>query len=213
VPQPRKAAASRKASAKRPAAKRAPAAKRTRSSSRREPPKRLRAGLDEETLRHNLSALRDMLSRGVVVTSDRIQETLDEAVHRGRMTRQDAEELMQSIVRSGRAQTRDLIAEIESLLDSAVDRRRSTADRARKVAKAARKSPGADTALRQADRVRRAAGIGPSFPITGFDDLTAAQITSRLEDLTPPELRKVRDHERRNANRKSVLAAIEKKLG
>jgi hypothetical protein len=47
----------------------------------------------------------------------------------------------------------------------------------------------------------------------GYESLTAAQITARIADLSPPELRKVRDHERRNANRKSVLQAIEKRLG
>ena len=53
----------------------------------------------------------------------------------------------------------------------------------------------------------------PSFPIVGYDDLTAAQVPARLGDLRPPELRKVRDYERRNANRKTVLAAIEHELG
>jgi hypothetical protein len=38
-------------------------------------------------------------------------------------------------------------------------------------------------------------------------------VLGRLSDLTPPELRKVRDYERRNANRKTVLNAIESKLG
>ena len=66
--------------------------------------------------------------------------------------------------------------------------------------------------LAQADRARRAAGVGPSFPILGYDDLTAAQVQSRLSDLTPAELRKVRDYERRNANRKTVLSSIEEKL-
>jgi hypothetical protein len=51
------------------------------------------------------------------------------------------------------------------------------------------------------------------FPILGYDDLTAAQITVRLGDLTPAELRKVRDYERRHDARKSVLAAVERKLG
>jgi hypothetical protein len=55
--------------------------------------------------------------------------------------------------------------------------------------------------------------VGPSFPITAFDDLTAAQVQARLTDLAPAELRKVRDYERRNANRKTVLNAIESKLG
>jgi hypothetical protein len=47
----------------------------------------------------------------------------------------------------------------------------------------------------------------------GYDDLTAAQVQGRLEGLTPAELRKVRDYEKRHANRKSVLNAIESKLG
>ncbi len=71
----------------------------------------------------------------------------------------------------------------------------------------------ADPVLAQADRARRAAGLGPSFPITGYDDLTAAQVQGRLEDLSPAELRKVRDYERRHANRKSVLSSVGKKLG
>ena len=49
--------------------------------------------------------------------------------------------------------------------------------------------------LAQADKARRAAGIGPSFPITGYDDLTVAQVKARLADLAPAELRKVRDYE------------------
>ena len=66
--------------------------------------------------------------------------------------------------------------------------------------------------VRVVHRPRRAARI-PGPPIIGYDSLTAAQIIARLSDLSPADLRKVRDHERRNANRKSVLQAIEKKLG
>ena len=34
----------------------------------------------------------------------------------------------------------------------------------------------------------------------------------RLTGLTPAELRKVRDYERRHANRKTVLSSVEEKL-
>ena len=54
--------------------------------------------------------------------------------------------------------------------------------------------------------------MGSNFPITRYEELNVAEIKSRLSDLTPAELRKVRDHERRNANRKGVLSAIESKL-
>jgi hypothetical protein len=63
------------------------------------------------------------------------------------------------------------------------------------------------------ERVVRATGFGPSFPISAYDDLNASEVESRLDDLTPAQLRKVRDHERRNAKRKTVLSAIESRLG
>jgi hypothetical protein len=62
------------------------------------------------------------------------------------------------------------------------------------------------------ERALRVTGLGPSFPIPRYDDLTASEIQRRLDDLTPAQLRKIRDHERRHANRKTVLRAIESKL-
>ncbi len=69
-----------------------------------------------------------------------------------------------------------------------------------------------DRIVRELDRFRRAASLGPAFPILGYDDLSAAQIIERLEDLDSAQLRKVRDRERRTAKRKSVLDAIERAL-
>jgi hypothetical protein len=66
--------------------------------------------------------------------------------------------------------------------------------------------------LRSADKARRTVGAGQSFPILGYDDLTAPQVLGRLDGLSPAELRKLRDYERRHANRKSVRAAIDKHL-
>ena len=111
------------------------------------------------------------------------------------MTRGDATELVQGLLRQGYKQTNDVLADLEQLLGRA------------------RKHDAVDRVVRGADRARRVAGVGPAFPILGYDDLTAAQIASRLGELSPAELRKVRDYEARNANRKSVLAAIDKKLG
>jgi hypothetical protein len=139
-----------------------------------------------------LSGLRDALTKGVMLTGDRIQEVVDDAVKRGRMTRSDAEDLVQRLISLGRKQTEDLIGDIEQLLGRGA-------------------STGGDRVLRHVDKARRAVGIG-SFPVLGYDDLSAAQVTERLDDLTPAQLRKVRDHEKRNANRKSVLQAIERKL-
>jgi polyhydroxyalkanoate synthesis regulator phasin len=154
------------------------------------------AAANDASLREGLTTLRETLGRGVILTRERINETLEDAVRRGRMTREDAEELTASLVGVGRRQAQDLLADIETLLGSG---RRRTAE-------------STDAIVRKVDRARRAAGLGPTFPILGYDDLTAAQVAERLTDLSAAELRKVRDHERRNANRKSVLTAIDRAL-
>jgi polyhydroxyalkanoate synthesis regulator phasin len=153
-------------------------------------------GPSDASLRESLAALRETLGRGVILTRERINETLEDAVRRGRMTREDAEDLTASLVGVGRRQAQDLLADVETLLGSV---RRRTAE-------------STDAIVRKVDRARRAAGLGPTFPILGYDDLTAAQIAERLTDLSPAELRKIRDHERRNANRKSVLTAVDRAL-
>lgn len=177
MPQPKKASTRRK---------RAPAPRKTATGK----------GPSDASLRESLAALRETLGRGVILTRERINETLDDAVRRGRMTREDAEDLTASLVGVGRRQAQDLLADVETLLGSG---RRRTAE-------------STDAIVRKVDRARRAAGLGPTFPILGYDDLTAAQIAERLTDLSAAELRKVRDHERRNANRKSVLTAVDRAL-
>ena len=162
-----------------------------------------------EALASNLSALRETLSEGVVITSERIQEAMDDAVRRGKVTADDAQEIVTRLVNSGRKQTRDLLDELEAL----VTRGRGTVeDTARTAAGRARRAPGSDRVLKEVDRARRAAGLGPSFPITDYENLTAAQVTGRLDELSAAELRKIRDHEKRNANRKTVLEAVDKQL-
>jgi polyhydroxyalkanoate synthesis regulator phasin len=178
-----------------------------------------------EALRKNLIRPFDI----VLISRDRIEEVMSEAVERGRVTADDAQQLANGLIQRGRKQTNDVLRDLEQLMGRGRDRiegrtagaRRAGTDAARgarrQVEGAARGArtravKAADPVLSRADRVRRAAGVGPNFPVTGYDDLTATQIQSRLTGLTPAELRKVRDYERRNANRKSVLNSIETKL-
>jgi polyhydroxyalkanoate synthesis regulator phasin len=179
-------------------------------------------GSPEDVVRANLKAFRDALASTVsqlnlvMVPRDRIQEVLDDAVRRGRVTRDDANDLVSDLVRRGRRQTDDLMKDLEQLLgrsrEGLEDATGDARKQARKGATRARRQPSVDRVLREVDRGRRAAGLPPSFPVLGYDDLSAAQVAERLADLSPAELRKVRDYERRNANRKSVLSAIEKAL-
>ena len=142
----------------------------------------------------------------VMLTRERIQQTLDEAAERGRVTRSDANLLVSELVRRGRLQSDDLVRELEAL----VARGRGGFETA---TRRARRSEPVDRVVRRADRARRAVGGADGPPITGYDELTAAKVRARLGDLRPPELRHVRDYERRHANRKTVLEAIDRVLG
>jgi polyhydroxyalkanoate synthesis regulator phasin len=195
-PAAKRAAASKPAAkrspAKKPAAKRATAsrASTTRTAAKSAPASR------EDAVRANLTALRETLRKGVVLTAEGVKATLDDAVKRGRITRKDATELSQSLLSAGRSQAEGFRSDLEQLLGHGRDRAALSSDRV----------------LQEVDRARRRVGVGPSFPITLYDELNASQIVSRLKDLTPAQLRKVRDHEKRHDNRKSVLSAIEKQL-
>jgi hypothetical protein len=201
----RRPAAAKSASASKPAAKRT-AAKRTasakstaaKSTTRRAATQTKTAASTAEDAAHaNLTALREHLRKGVVLTSDGVKAAMDDAVKRGKLTRKDATELSRHLLSSGREQADGFRADLEKLLG----RGRGAAAKS------------GDRVLREVDRARRRAGVGASFPISKYDDLNASQVQARLGDLTKAQLRKVRDYERRHANRKSVLAAIERKLG
>jgi hypothetical protein len=161
----------------------------------------------------------------VLLTRDRIEEALSEAVERGRMTSADAQALASGLLDRGRKQTNEVLKDLEGILGRGrdeIDGRTSGVRRAAGGAVGAARGQvsgarsravrAASGPLAQADRARRTAGVGPNFPITAYDDLTADQVVSRLGTLTAAELRKVRDYERRNANRKTVLNSIETKL-
>ena len=201
MPQP-KSPRSSSSRASKPAAKRSaarkPTAKRA-TTSRASTPRRAATSAPasrEDAVRANLTALRDTLRKGVVLTAEGVKATLDDAVKRGRITRKDATELSQSLLSAGRSQAEGFRSDLEQLLGHGRSRAALSSDRV----------------LQEVDRARRRVGVGPSFPITLYDELNAPQIVSRLKDLTPAQLRKVRDHEKRHDNRKSVLTAIEKQL-
>ena|ERR1700742_5329045 len=91
---------------------------------------------------------------------------------------------------------------LQDVLDDAVRRGRITRDDATELL---------GDLMRRARRQTEELLADP-FPIVGYDDLTAAQVVERLRDLEPAELRQVREYERRNANRKTVLGALDAKL-
>jgi len=140
-------------------------------------------------LREALHGLIDPLGM-VMLTRERIEDALNDAVSRGRVTADDAQDLVASLIERGRRQTNDVLGELEDIVSTKADNARTKA----------------------ADKARRAAGMGASFPIAGYEDLTAAQVQARLDGLSPADLRKVSEHEKRHANRKTVLRSIDQRL-
>ena len=215
----RKTSSAKRSTAKRSSAAKKPTKRSTAKKSRTKKAAKRSSSRAQDFSGKSVADFRDALTERLVeplnlvmLTRDRIEETVEEAVTRGSMTRDAAQDLITGLLERGRRQTTDVLSDLEQLLGRS--RGSDVAARARKqVGEAtARAREAGDQVLAQADRARRVAGVGPSFPIIGYDDLTVGQVQTRIDSLTPAELRKVRDYERRNANRKSVLAAVESKL-
>ena len=212
-PKPRRAASSRASS--------------TRTTTSRST-SRASAGRSDKSVqafRDALERSRTALESNVTMPRERVQEVVDDAVKRGRMTRDDANELVSNLVSRSRKATDDLMRSSRSCSSRRARRsrlgrrrrarrsklgrppRRKQATRAAgRVSRAARDA--ADRPLASADKLRRRAGA-PGPPITGYEQLTAPQVKSRLRDLNKADLRKVRTQEKRGKARKSILDAIE----
>jgi polyhydroxyalkanoate synthesis regulator phasin len=172
-----------------------------------------RAPEERSRAEQSVQAFREALEKTVTISRDRLQEVVDDAVRRGRMTRGDAEEMVSRLLTRGRDQADDLLSQLERLLAQV----REVPDRARqqvggRTEQARKRAVGAvEKPLAGADRVRRAARV-PGFPITAYDQLSIRQIDRRLQELSPVELRRVRDYERRNKARKGLLRSLDRKL-
>jgi hypothetical protein len=51
-----------------------------------------------------------------------------------------------------------------------------------------------------------------TFPIAGYDEMNVREIGERLEGLSAAEIRKVREHEKRNKNRETLIDQFDRKL-
>ena len=126
-----KKTAARKTAAKRPAksappgprtAKAAKAAPRVTSKPAQRRSKRTaaaRSGTEaarDVALFDNLGAVRTVLAEHLVFSAERLQDTLDDAVRRGRMLPTDAQELADRLKTSGRRQLEELLGDLERRL-------------------------------------------------------------------------------------------------
>lgn len=108
----KKAAAGKKSTAEKSASKpkKASAAK----SSSKKASARPTVALDK-----SIAQLRESLEHSVTLSRDRIQEVVDDAVKRGRITHGDAEKMIGELLKRGRKQTDALLSELEKLVRQA----------------------------------------------------------------------------------------------
>jgi hypothetical protein len=66
-----------------------------------------------------IAQLRESLEHSVTLSRERIQEVVDDAVKRGRMTHGDAEKMIGELLKRGRKQTDAILSELEGLLRQA----------------------------------------------------------------------------------------------
>src|SRR5215217_5570222 len=73
-----------------------------------------------------------------------------------------------------------------------------------------------DEVLRQTEKVTREAelevAVFSALKTAAYDELSVAEISKRLEGLSIEELRKVREYEKKNKNRETLIEQIEHKI-
>ena len=66
----------------------------------------------------------------------------------------------------------------------------------------------------RAEKQKDREGASPDrgLPLKDYQGMTIAEVTSRLKDLSPAEMRKIRDYESAHKNRKGLLERIDHHL-
>jgi hypothetical protein len=69
------------------------------------------------------------------------------------------------------------------------------------------------TAEETARVIDTAAPTNGSMPIAGYDEKSVGEITARLDTLTSDQLERLKDYERRNKNRETLIREIDRRIG
>ncbi len=157
---PTKSGAKRKAAAKKggQASARKRASKKTAGTTANKAASGARsAGVEAKTVAEFRDALRKNLIKPlemVMLSRDRIEEVLGEAVDQGRVTTRDAQRIATGLVKRGEKQTKDVLGDLEVLARARQEGSRSRGARAGRqaAARGGRRPELPDHALRRPDR-------------------------------------------------------------
>lgn len=197
--------------------------------------------VDTAPVTKNLKALQGALEHSLTIQRVKVQEIVDELVTRGTLSRAEADRLLTRLVTSSKDYSAALLTVLDTVstetrktlgagLEASLAPVMATAgkvvDKAGKLAgtvkaaaprrSAAPKSAAPKSAAPKASAPAAAKPSASSStsanPITGYDDLTVAQVKPKLAGLSPTDLRAVRTAETSGKRRKGVLDEIAKHL-
>jgi hypothetical protein len=152
--------------------------------------------------------------------SQRVLDHLREQVESGRAASEQLTEQARKQQEAGRAVAQESVNAYVAFLDTAFSQYREGAQRAAESAQEGARAAsqtaagvvGAATGAAAGTTRAAAEGVAGQPPIDGYDEMDVDEITERLDDLSDTELVRVRDYERRNKNRETLLALVERRM-
>jgi hypothetical protein len=152
--------------------------------------------------------------------SQRVLDHLREQVESGRAASEQLTEQARKQREAGRAVAQESVNAYVAFLDTAFSQYREGAQRAAESAQEGARAAsqtaagvvGAATGAAAGTTRAAAEGVAGQPPIDGYDEMDVDEITERLDDLSDTELVRVRDYERRNKNRETLLALVERRM-
>ncbi len=157
--------------------------------------------------------------------SELVASNLREQTESGRAAAERLSEQASKQQEAGQALARESVEAYMAFLDAAFSRYRTGTERA-----AGSVQEGAMATGRTADDVVGAATSATSrtvdattesaermaetatFPIAGYDEMNVEEVSERLDALTDEQVRRLRDYERSNQNRKTLMERFESRL-
>jgi polyhydroxyalkanoate synthesis regulator phasin len=115
----KKPGAAKKSTGKKARAKKGVAKKASPKSGAKKPSAKRASSRSTVGLDKSIAQMRESLEHSVTLSRERIQEVVDDAVKRGRMTHGDAEKMIGELLKRGRKQTDALLSELEKLVRQA----------------------------------------------------------------------------------------------
>ena len=154
--------------------------------------------------------------------SELVAQNLREQAEANRAGVEALSEQAQRQQEAGQALARESVEAYAQFLDDAFSRYRSGAERAAGTAQRGASTLAATTTglvgtaagatAGAAAGATREAADAATFPIPGYDGMTVEEIEGRLGPLTDDQVRRLRDHERENQNRKTLIERYDARL-